>query len=176
MSELLTLARPYAEAIYKRSIESKTASEWSDMLILLSAVVKDAEMVTIVSNPKVDEEQLSKLLLDICQGHLSKEGENFVKLLVQNDRLILAPQISELYENYKAEHEGYVDVEVISAYTATKEEQKKYAIMLKKILKKEVHITTSTDKDLIGGFLAKAGDKVIDGSVRGQLQQLVKKI
>jgi F-type H+-transporting ATPase subunit delta len=174
MSELLTLARPYAEAAFKLAVEKKSAKEWSDTLTFLSLVVQDKEMSDIIANPNVDEHQLTQLLLDICKDQLSDEGTNFVKLLVQNDRLILATQISELFESYKAEHEGYVDVEIISAYATTKEEQKKFAIMLKKILNKDIHITTSVDKDLIGGFLARAGDKVIDGSVKGQLQQLAK--
>lgn len=176
MSELLTLARPYAEAAFKRAIESKSIDEWSDILAFLSVVVQDEEMSAVIANPKVTEQQLTQLLFDICQGQLKKEGENFLKLLIQNDRLMLAPQISELYETSKAEYEGYVDVEVISAYATTKEEQKKFVTTLKKILNKDVHITTSIDKDLIGGFLARAGDKVIDGSVTGQLQQLAKKL
>ncbi len=176
MSELLTLARPYAEATFKRAIESKSVEKWSDSLAFLSLVVQDKEMSAVISNPKVGEQQLTQLLFDICQDQISKEGENLLKLLIQNERLILAPQISTLYESYKAEHEGYVDVEVISAYATTKEEQKKFATTLKKILNKEVHITTSVNKDLIGGILAKAGDKVIDGSVKGQLQKLAKKL
>ncbi len=176
MSELLTLARPYAEAAFKRAIESKSIDEWSDILAFLSVVVQDEELSAVIANPKVTEQQLTQLLFDICQGQLKKEGENFLKLLIQNDRLMLAPQISELYETYKADYEGYVDVEVISAYATTKEEQKKFVTTLKKILNKDVHITTSIDKDLIGGFLARAGDKVIDGSVTGQLQQLAKKL
>lgn len=176
MSELLTLARPYAEAVFKRSQESKSSSEWSDMLAFLSIVMQDKEMTSVIANPKVSQEQLTTLLLDICQDQLTEEGTNFVKLLVQNSRLMLAPQISELYESYKAEHEGYVDVEVISAFALSKEEQKKFATTLEKQLDKKVHITTSIDKSLIGGFLAKAGDKVIDGSIKGQLQQLAKKL
>jgi F-type H+-transporting ATPase subunit delta len=176
MSELSTLARPYAEAVFKTAIENKSVPKWSDMLEFLSVVMQDKEMTKVVINPKVNHEQLTQLLLDICQDQLSKEGVNFLKLLVQNDRLILAPQISELYESFKAEHEGYVDVEVISAYALSKDEQKKFATMLEKKLDKKVHITSSIDKTLIGGFLAKAGDKVIDGSIRGQLQQLAKKL
>ncbi len=176
MSELSTLARPYAEAVFKIAVETKTVSDWSDMLSFLSFVMQDHEMVAIVANPKVSQEQLTTLLLDICQGQLKKQGENLVKLLVQNDRLILASQISELFEAYKAEHEGYVDVEITSAFALTKEEQKKVAITLKKQLGKDVQITTSIDKSLIGGYIAKAGDKVIDGSVKGQLQQLAKKL
>jgi F-type H+-transporting ATPase subunit delta len=176
MSELLTLARPYAEAVFKRALEKKSVSEWSDTLEFLSVVMQDKEMTTVISNPKVSQEQLTQLLLDICQDQLKKEGINLLKLLIQNERLILAPQIYELYEAYKAEHEGYVDVEVISAYALTKEEQKKFATTLGKKLDKTVHITTSVDKTLIGGYIAKAGDKVIDGSVKGQLQQLANKL
>jgi len=176
MSELSTLARPYAEAVFKIAVESKSASDWSEMLGFLSAVMQDKEMLAIVANPKVSQEQLTTLILDICQDQLKEQGINFVKLLVQNDRLILAPQISELFEAYKAEHEGYVDVEITSAYALTKDEQKKFVSTLKKQLGKDVQITTSIDKSLIGGFIAKAGDKVIDGSVKGQLQQLAKKL
>ncbi len=176
MSELLTLARPYAEAVFKTALENKSASDWSDMLNFLSVVTQDMEMAAIIANPKVSQEQLTTLLLDICQDQLKKEGVNFLKLLIKNDRLMLTPQISELYESYKAEHEGYVDVEIISAYALTKEEQNKFATTLKKKLNKKVRITTSIDKSLIGGFLAKAGDMVIDGSTKGQLQQLAKKL
>ncbi len=174
MSELSTLARPYAEAVFKRALETKAASDWSEMLAFLSVVMQDKEVVAIIANPKVSQKQLTSLLLDISQGQLKDEGVNFLKLLIQNDRLILAPQISEIYESYKAEHEGYIDVELTSAYALTKEEQNKFATTLKKLLNKKIHITTSIDKSLIGGYLAKAGDKVIDGSVKGQLQQLAK--
>ena len=176
MSELSTLARPYAEAVFKIAVESKSTSDWSEMLEFLSAVMQDKEMVAIITNPKVSQDRLTTLLLGICQDQFKPEAVNFLKLLIQNDRLMLAPQISALYESFKAEHEGYVDVEVISAYALSKEEQKKFATTLEKKLDKKVHITTSIDKTLIGGFLAKAGDKVIDGSIKGQLQQLAKKL
>jgi len=176
MSELSTLARPYAEAVFKRALETKSTSVWSDTLAFLSAVMQDQEMAIIIANPKVEQEQLTQLLLDICQEQIQKEGVNLVKILIENDRVLLAPQISELYESFKAEHEGYLDVEVTSAYALTKEEQKKFATILEKKLDKKVHITASVDKGLIGGFLAKAGDKVIDGSIKGQLQQLAKKL
>ncbi len=174
MSELSTLARPYAEAAFKRSIENKSASEWSEALKFLSVVMQDREMISIVTNPKVTNEQLTTLLLDISKDQLKKEAINFLKLLIQSDRLLLAPQISELYERFKAEQEGYVDVEVISAYALSADEQKKFTTMLEKQLDKKVHITTSIDKTLLGGFLARAGDLVIDGSVKGRLQQLAK--
>ncbi len=176
MSELSTLARPYAQAVFKTAQTSNSSSEWSDMLSFLSVVMQDKEMIALIGNPKVNQQQLTTLLLDIAQDQLNEAGKNLLKLLVENGRLTLAPQISELYEALKADHEGYIDVEVISAYALSKEEKKSFATTLKKQLNKKVQITTSIDKSLIGGFLAKAGDTVIDGSIKGQLQQLAKKL
>jgi F-type H+-transporting ATPase subunit delta len=174
MSELATLARPYAAAVFKRASESGNAEQWSQMLDFIAIVVKDNAIAIIIENPKVSQERLIQLLLDICQGQLNQEGENFLKLLVQNDRLTLAPQISSLYEAHKAHAEGYVDVDVKTAYAFTKEEQKKFTTTLEKTLAKKVRISVSVDKSLIGGFLAKAGDRVIDGSIKGRLQHMQK--
>lgn len=174
MSELSTLARPYAAAVFKRASESASSESWSQILNFLAAVIKDKGISAIIENPKISKERLIQLLLDICQGQLNAEGENFLKLLVQNDRLMLAPQISSLYEIHKAEAEGYVEVEVKTAYAFTKEEQKKFVATLEKTLAKKVRIAVSVDKSLIGGFLAKAGDRVIDGSIKGRLQTMQK--
>lgn len=176
MSELSTLARPYAEAVFKRAVETKKESNWSDMLGFLSLVVVDKDLAGIISNPKVSQEKLTELMVDIGQEQLKQEGINFLKLLIQNGRLALAPLIADQYESYKADHEGYVDVEVSGAYSLTKEDQKRFSKVLEEKLGKKVNITTSIDKSLIGGFLARAGDKVIDGSLKGQLQQLAKKL
>lgn len=176
MSESATLARPYAEAVFKTAKESNLSAKWSDMLAFLSAVVKDSNMSAIINNPRVGSERLVQLLLDICQGQLNQEGANFLKLLVENNRLLLLPAITKLYEEYKAEDEGYVDVEVLTAYPLTKEEQKQFASSLEKKLNKRVHMKIDVDKSLIGGIRVRAGDKVIDGSIRGRLQQLAKRL
>lgn len=176
MSELATLARPYAEAVFKRAKEVGNSQEWSDTLAFLSVIMQDESLAAIVSNPRVGEDKLTQLLLDICQDQITGEADNFLKLLIENSRLILLPQIAELFENYKAEDEGYVDVDVITAYVLTKAEEQSFATSLKKKLNKQVNIHASVDKTLIGGFLVKAGDSVIDGSISGQLQQLAKRI
>jgi F-type H+-transporting ATPase subunit delta len=174
MSELSTLARPYAAAVFKRASESSAAEQWSEMLSFIATVVGDKDVSSIIENPKVGQNRLAQLLLDICHGQLNEEGENFLKILIQNDRLTLAPQISKLYETHKADAEGYVDVDVTTAYSFTKEEQKKFTSALEKTLAKKVRISVNVDKSLIGGFLAKAGDRVIDGSIKGRLQQMQK--
>jgi F-type H+-transporting ATPase subunit delta len=176
MSELATLARPYAEAVFKRAKETKTAAKWSDTLEFLAAVVKHKEVAALIRNPKIDKPSLTRLMLDICQGQVDNEGENLLKLLVQNSRLLLLPFIKELYGQHRADNEGYVEVEVRTAYSLSKEEQKQLAKSLQKTLHKKPHIKMVVDETLIGGFLARAGDRVIDGSVRGRLQQLAKRL
>jgi F-type H+-transporting ATPase subunit delta len=176
MAELSTLARPYAEAAYKRAKQTNSIKDWSDVLQFLSTVAHDQELLAIVGNPRVSKEKLTQLLLDICQDHISDEGKNLVKLLIENGKLILLPIISTLYELHKAEDEGYVNVDLYSAYSLTKAEQSRYTAMLEKQLNKKVNAVVSVDKSLIGGILAKAGDKVIDGSIRGQIHQLAKRL
>jgi F-type H+-transporting ATPase subunit delta len=174
MSELATLARPYAAAAFKRSQETGTTEKWSESLAFMSAALNDKEMSAIVGNPKVSKERLLTLMLDICQESIDEEGVNFLKLLVQNDRLTLAPTIAKLFEAYKAENEGYVDVEVATAFAFSKEEKKSFTSVLEKTLGKKVHINVTVDKSLIGGVLVRAGDRVIDGSIKGQLQHMQK--
>jgi F-type H+-transporting ATPase subunit delta len=176
MSELSTLARPYAVAVFKHAIETDSAEKWSEMLNFLSAVVADKQLSDIIESPKVTRTRLIQLLVDICQGQFTDQGNNLIKLLVQNQRLNLVPSIASQYEEYKAEHEGYIDVDVISAFSFTKTEEKTFASTLGKKLKKTVNIKVRVDKSLIGGVVVRAGDTVIDGSIKGQLQQLAKQL
>jgi F-type H+-transporting ATPase subunit delta len=176
MSELVTLARPYAEAAFKRAQETDTLAKWSDSLNFLSAVMQDKDISVIIDNPKIAHEQIKGLLLEICEGQLSTEAENFVKLLIQNKRLSLAHQIALLFEQFRAEFEGYIDVNVTSAFSFSAEEQKKFTATLEKQLNKKVRAKVTVDKSLLGGVIVRAGDRVIDGSVKGQLQQLAKRL
>ncbi|WP_198244493.1 F0F1 ATP synthase subunit delta [methane-oxidizing endosymbiont of Gigantopelta aegis] len=176
MTELSTLARPYAQAAFKRAKEVGAAGVWSDSLAFLAQVMQDKALQAVVDNPRVEKERLLQLMLDISKGYIHDEAENFLKILIENDRLKLIPQISELYEQYKAEDEGYINVDLYSAYPITKDEQKKFVTSLEKLLSKKVNATVKVDKTLIGGIVAKAGDKVIDSSISGQLHQLEKRL
>lgn len=176
MSELATLARPYAAAVFKRAKETHATAKWSQSLAFMSAVLMNKDISVVVDNPKVHKERLLALMLDICQGHISDENENFLKLLIHNNRLNLLTPIAKLFEAYKAEDEGYIDVEVISAYSLSKEAKHDLTTTLEKTLGKKIHMNVTVDKSLIGGVLVRAGDKVIDGSIRGRLQQLAKRL
>ena len=174
MSELVTLARPYASAVFKRAKETASTAKWSENLAFMSTVMANKEMIGLVKNPKVKKSRLTELVLDISKGHVDNDGINFLKLLLQNNRLELLPDIAKQFEEFKAEAEGYVDVDVLTAFAFTKEEQQKFAATLEKTLSKKVHMNVAVDKSLIGGVLVRAGDRVIDGSVKGQLQNLRK--
>jgi F-type H+-transporting ATPase subunit delta len=176
MTELATLARPYAEAAFKRAKEIGSTGVWADSLQFLAVVVQDPDLAAIVNNPRIASDRVLQLLLDICGEQIGDEAKNLLKLLIQNGKLKLLPQIATLYEEYKADDEGYVNVDLYTAYTLTKAEQTKYVAMLEKQFNKTVNATVTIDKTLIGGVLAKAGDKVLDGSVRGQLHQLAKRL
>jgi F-type H+-transporting ATPase subunit delta len=176
MSELATLARPYASAVFKRAKETQAASQWSQNLAFLSAVVKNENISALVDNPRVNKERLLALILDICEGQVNEENENFLKLLIHNNRLRLLPSITRLFEALKADDEGYVEVEVLSAYALSKEAKHDLTTTLEKTLGKKIHMNVTVEKSLIGGVLVRAGDRVIDGSIRGRLQQLAKRL
>lgn len=176
MIELATLARPYAEAVFKRAKETKASGEWSDMLSLLAVVMQEESLSLAVDNPNVEREEFVRLLLDICEGQINEEGENFVRLLIANNRLDLIQHISRIYEDLRAEDEGYVDVKVKTAYSLSKKDQSNLSKSLEKHLDRDVRLQIEEDNSLIGGVWIRAGDTVIDGSVLGQLQQLSKRL
>ncbi|MDT4332843.1 F0F1 ATP synthase subunit delta [Methylomonas sp. MS20] len=176
MAELATLARPYAEAVFKRAKEGDAVAAWSDSLAFLSLALREPALSDILNNPRVGKQNITNLVFDICGDHVLDEAKNLIKILIDNDKLSLLPQIATMFEQHKADDEGYINVDLYSAYALSKAEQGKYVAMLEKVLNKKVNAAVSVDKSLIGGILARAGDKVIDGSVRGQLHQLAKRL
>jgi len=174
MSELATLARPYAAAVFKRAKETESAEKWSQNLAFMSDVLLNQDISVIVDNPKISRTQVSEIMLDICKQQIDAECENFLKLLIQNNRLSLLVTIKRLFEAYKAEDEGYVDVEVSTAYEFEENAWQNFVATLERILNKSARITVSLDKSLIGGVWVRAGDRVIDGSIKGQLQYMQK--
>jgi F-type H+-transporting ATPase subunit delta len=176
MTELTTLARPYAEAAFKRAKETESTDKWTSQLSFLSAVMSDERMQKAVSNPKVRRDVLAQSFLGLCDGQLDAEGQNFVRLLIQNRRLNLVGVIANLFGEYRAEDEGYVDVDVASAFDLSAEEKSKLSKTLDATLGRKSRLNVSVDKGLIGGVYIRAGDRVIDASVRGQIERLAKSL
>ncbi|MET0104685.1 MAG: F0F1 ATP synthase subunit delta [Sedimenticola sp.] len=174
--ETTTIARPYAEAVFARAQESGKLAEWSEKLAFLAEAVADPALAGLIVNPKVDQDALTGLMLDVCGDHFDEEGQNLVKLLVQNDRLQIAGDIATLYEVLKAESEKVLNVHVRSAYALEANQEKQIADALKDKLGREITITSEQDESLIGGVHIRAGDMVFDGSVSGRLQQLANEL
>ncbi|NIP73911.1 MAG: F0F1 ATP synthase subunit delta [Gammaproteobacteria bacterium] len=172
MAELTTIARPYAQAAFKRASETGRLAEWTEMLAYAAAVAEDETVARLASSPRVDKQRFAELFIDICGEHLDEEGRNLIKTLAENRRLAVLPKIAEVYEAYRAEAEKSLQAQIITALPVDEEQVGKVAKALQARLGREVRLTATTDGSLIGGAVVRAGDMVIDGSVRGRLAKL----
>ena len=172
MLENSTIARPYATAVFELAQETGQVEEWSATLELLGMLAADSNMRQLMTNPKVSREQLRDLVFDVCGDRLSGPGRNLARLLVQADRLQYAQNIKTQFEQMRATAEGKVDVEVVTAYSLDEQQQDSIAGTISERLGKQVNISTSVDEALIGGAVIRAGDSIVDASLRGRLAQL----
>jgi F-type H+-transporting ATPase subunit delta len=172
MAELSTIARPYARAAFEYARENSALAVWSEQLLVAAAVTSDATMRQVLGNPSATAEQLALSLVDVCGEALDENGRSFVNILASNKRLTLLPQISAMFEQYKADQERTVDVQVFSAFEVSEETEQTLVQVLKNKLERDVKVDTVVDEKLLGGVLIRAGDLVIDGSVRGRLNKL----
>ncbi|MEX0942897.1 MAG: F0F1 ATP synthase subunit delta [Pseudomonadales bacterium] len=172
-AELTTIARPYARAAFSYALsESDGLAKWSRMLALLGAAVAADVVRRALENPRLTTVQEAKLLTDIVADDLDDAGRNFVSILADHGRLASLPRISELYEQFKAQYEKTLDVDLTSAFEVDPADEDKLAQALKRRLQKEVKITTRVDRGLLGGVIIRTEDTVIDNSVRGKLEKL----
>lgn len=172
MAELTTLARPYAKAAFEFAQNQNKLTEWSAMLGLASAVSVDETVQQVLRVPRMTGDEKANTFVEVCGDKLDAKVQNFIHLLAENDRLLLLPEITELFELFKAEQEKSVDVEVTSAFALNNEQKDKLAKVLSARLSREVRLHATEDASLIGGVVIRAGDLVIDGSVRGKIAKL----
>jgi F-type H+-transporting ATPase subunit delta len=172
MAELSTLARPYAKASFEFAVDASDLQAWSSSLATAAAVTEQLEMVNFLRSPSATTEQQASALINICGDAVDTAGQNFIAILSENRRLTLLPHISQQFDVMKANRERAVDVEVISAQALDKKQQKMLSEALSKTLDRKVNMQVSLDKSLLGGAVIRAGDTVIDGSIRGRLTKL----
>jgi F-type H+-transporting ATPase subunit delta len=172
MADKSTIARPYARAAFEEAKGDKRLAQWSEALRTGAAVIKDPRVHHLLGNPHVTPKQLAQLLSEIAGDSLDEDGKNFVSTLAENRRLGYLPEISKLFDQLKDAAEGVVDVTVTSAAPLDEQQQRVLAEALRKRLKRDVRLHTETDAALIGGAVLRAGDLVIDGSLRTRLEQI----
>ena len=176
MAESITLARPYANAAFEVAVADKALAEWSEMLKTLAAVAADDKVSSLLKNPALTAEKQSDALLAICGEEVTAKGKNMVRLLAENRRLPLLPEIAEIFDVLKAAKEKSVDVDLATAYALSDALVEQLTQALQKRLDRQVKLHTSVDQSLIGGAVIRAGDTVIDSSVRGKLNKLAESL
>ncbi|WP_444899440.1 F0F1 ATP synthase subunit delta [Microbulbifer sp. VAAC004] len=172
MAELSTLARPYAKAAFAYAQQASNLSGWSTALETAAAVSQNEKVRELLDNPQLTSEERADKFLLICSDELGEHGKNFIRLLAENHRLQLLPEISELFEELKAQAEATLEVEVVSAHALSDAQAQALGQKLRAKFEREIHLHSSVDESLLGGAIIRAGDTVIDGSVRGRLAKL----
>jgi F-type H+-transporting ATPase subunit delta len=172
VAEPSTVARPYAEAAFRLADEAGALAKWSEMLGALALVADDARVQAAVADPSRSDAQAAGLFISILSGKLTGEAENFLRVLAQNGRLELLPEIRAQFEALKNEREGVLEAEVHSAFELGDAQMAELAQRLEKKTGRKIRAKLHIDKELIAGVRIVVGDKVIDGSARAQLGAL----
>jgi F-type H+-transporting ATPase subunit delta len=172
MAEAVTIARPYAVAVYRLAKEKNALTRWSEMLAFASAVAADAQMRALVEDPKNAAVDVERIFLSVCGDKLDAAGVNLIKLLVEYSRLSLLPQIAAIFEELKAQDEGVLEAEITAAAKPDDTQVKSLVQHLEAKFNRKIEARVSVDPEIIGGIKIVVGDTVIDASVRGRLQEL----
>ncbi|HGO5856861.1 TPA: F0F1 ATP synthase subunit delta [Mannheimia haemolytica] len=171
MSELSTVARPYAKAAFDFALEQGQLEQWQQMLTFSAAVASDEQVASFL-NSSLASGQISETFINICGEQLDQYGQNFIRVMADNKRLAVLPAVLNAFLELRAEQESIKDVEVVSADKLTDAQEAKIANAMEKRLGTKVRITSSIDSSLIAGVIIRYDDVVIDGSSRGQLNRL----
>ncbi len=172
MNELSTLARPYAEAVFRLAQGENDLAGWSGRVATLAAIVNDVQLAQLFGDPAVTAERVAGLVIDVAGADLGERGSNFVHVLAENDRLALLPEISTQFETLKANAEGTLEATITSAQALTQAQIDELVTALKAKFNRTVNVQVAVDPELIGGAVIAIGDQVIDGSVKGRLQRM----
>lgn len=172
MSELSTAARPYAKAVFEMAQSEGDLGGWSETLGLLSAVASNDTMRQAFEAPASSRQSKSDTLIAVCGDKLPEKAKNLVRLMADNDRLLLLEDVATQYESLKSESEGTVEAVVRSAMSLDEGQQNRIAEALGKRLNRKVNVVCVIDESLLGGAIIQANDLVIDGSIKGKLDKL----
>lgn len=176
MAELSTLARPYARAAFEYAVAANDLQGWSDSLKVAASVAAQPAIISLLGSPNHTAAKQADAFIGVCGDQLGAKVQNFIRVLAENRRLPLLPQIAAQYEVFKANREKSVDVEITSASELDPAQQEKLAAALSAKLERKVNMQVVVDRSLLGGAVVRAGDTVIDGSIRGRLAKLAESL
>ena len=171
MSELTTVARPYAKAAFDFAVEKNAVAKWQEMLAFAGEVAVNEDMHQLLTGA-IAADTLADIFNNVCGEQLDEHGQNLVKVLAENKRLAALPEISTLFDAFKADYDKEIEVDVTSASTLTDAQQNELVASLEKRLARKVKLNCNVDPALIAGMVINAGDTVIDGSVKSKLNRL----
>lgn len=171
MAEIATIARPYAEALF-RVAQSGNLSAWSELVTEMAQVGAHPDVQALAHNPKVSADQKAEIFLSAIKSPVTAEAKNFINTLADYDRLTLLPEIAFQFHALKNAHEGAADAEVTSAFDMSAAQLSELSALLEKKFGRKLHPTVKVDATLIGGVRIVVGDQVLDTSVRAKLQKM----
>ena len=169
-----SIARPSANAAFEYACHNKQLANWSVALSILAKVTADTKVIALLKNPQLDSKKLGDMLIDAMdQGFLDNALKNLIVLLAIKQRLIILPELFQLFEEYRSVYEKTVQAKIISAFPVSPEQQDKLATALKIRLQRNIMIDNEIDPALLGGAMIKVGDLVIDGSAKNTFSKLL---
>ncbi|MFL9924167.1 F0F1 ATP synthase subunit delta [Herbaspirillum lusitanum] len=171
MAELATIARPYAEALF-RVAKAGSLSAWSDLVSEMAQVAANPDLQALAHNPSVSHDKLAEVFKAALKTSLSVEAANFISTLVANGRLTALPEIAAQFHELKNAQEGAADAYIVSAFELSGAPLKELVAALEKKFGRKLNPSVTVDNSLIGGVRVVVGDEVFDTSVRAKLQQL----
>ena len=172
MAEAATIARPYAHAVFGLAEKAGAFAPWLERLAIMARVAAHPEMRACISNPNLGAKPLYDLFMELCKEDFPVDARNFVRVLIANDRLALLPEIHRQFVELKNELEGVVEAELRTAFPLDNAQINGLVADISRRLKRRVQPHVTVDKELIGGVRITTGDEVIDGSVRGRLEEM----
>ena len=176
MSDLKSIARPYAKAAFEYALEHQQLREWHTFLSNAALTMASPEMQSLLKNSNITSDVIKSILIDVCDSSLDDSRYNFIELLASYKRLALFPEIVSLYKELVTQHDHAIDVDVFTVIPLTSEQQQALKKSLEEKLRRKIILHPAINKELMGGMLIRAGDLVIDSSIRHRLQLLTQEL
>ncbi|GAB3402147.1 F0F1 ATP synthase subunit delta [Massilia agilis] len=171
MAELATVARPYAEALF-RVAQNGDMAAWSNIVGELALIGANPDVQEFANNPNVTPAQLADTIASLVKAPLNAEAKNFIAMLAENGRVALLPEIGAQFQVLKNAQEGAADATIYSAFEISAGQLSQLVATLEKKFGRKLNPTVTVDPSLIGGVRVVVGDEVLDTSVRAKLQQM----